>query len=497
MLRRILFLTLALLLGLGVAAAWYVSSKGFTRKWRTFIVREFRKAGVEVHIRRLTLDPFRGLVAREVTVHDARNKKRVLAWVDEVVLGVNYAAAIRGQTFLDSADLRDANLWLPFDPKDRDGPSISITKLNARLFLPPRQIYLAKAQAEVHGIQVFATGRLINPQAWEAKQHRQAAVMEIGQEVLTQIDKLKFGSPAPTLTIEFAGDLAQPDQIQADLRLEAGQVRRKAYEFKTLTLKASYRKGVVELQQLHAVDARGELRAAGTYDVDSKAVAVHAKSTLHLSEIEKAFRWFPNFGDWTLSEPPDVEINLAGALEPAGALKATGRVEMHRSSFRRVAFTDLTTSFSWEASGWSLRDFHLRRDAGELSGDATCRPGEFRVALHSTLDPGLLAAVLKPPEADWLARFDFSSPPTLQLEVHGPSPALEECEGSGRLTYADVLYQGLPALPASSTVQLAKGVMTVSPFTLERDAMAGPSTLLFDFARHEVRLEKPAPPAVE
>ncbi|HEV7405307.1 MAG TPA: hypothetical protein VGO11_20355 [Chthoniobacteraceae bacterium] len=494
MFRRLLFLFLALLLVFGVTMAWYVSSKGFTRKWRTFIVAEFRKAGVEVHIRRLTLDPFRGLVAKEVTVLDARDKKSALAWVDEVLLGVNYAAAIRGQTFLDSADLRDANLWLPLDPKDPEGPRISITKLNARLYLPPRQIYLAKAQAEVHGIQVFASGRLINPQAWDPKAHKQAAVMEIGQEVLQELEKVHFGNPAPTLTIEFSGDLAHPDQIQADLRFRAREVRRKAYEFKSINVVASCRQGVIELQQLHAVDARGELRASGTYDLDSKAVAVHAKSTLHLGEIDKAFRWFPDLDDWTLNEPPGVELNLSGALEPAGALKATGHVEMHHSAFRRIPFKELASSFSWEAKGWSLRDFHLAHDAGELTGDATFRPGDFRAQLNSTLDPGLLVGLLKPNHAEWLARFDFTVPPTLQLDVRGTAPALEACEGNGKLTYSRVRYQGLPATPTSSTLHFAKELLTLEPFTLEQDAKAGPSKLLFDFARHEVRLEKPAPP---
>jgi hypothetical protein len=495
MFRRLLFLSLALLLGFGVAMAWYVSSKGFTRKWRTFIVQEFRKAGVEVHIRRLTLDPFRGLVAKEVTVLDARDKTLVIAWVDEVLLGVNYAAAIHGQTFLDSADLRDANLWLPLDPKNPDGPRMEITKLNARLFLPPRQIYLAKAQAEVQGIQVFATGRLINPQAWDPKRNQQTAVMEIGQEVMQELQKMHFGNPAPTLTVEFSGDLAHPDQIQADLRFRAREVRRKNYEFKSINLVANCRKGVIELQQLHAVDARGELRASGTYDLDTKAVVVHAKSTLHLSELDKAFHWFQDLDDWTLSEPPNVELNLTGALEPAGALKATGHVEMHHSAFRRIGFKDLSSSFSWEANGWSLRDFHLTQEAGEVTGDATSRPGDFRAELKSTVNPGLLVGLLKQTQAEWLARFDFTTPPTLQLQVRGTAPDLGACEGNGQLTYSSVSYQGMPATPTSSTLHFAKGLLTVAPFTLQQDANAGPSKLLFDFARNEVRLEKPAAPA--
>lgn len=494
MFRRILYLFLTLLVGFGIAMGWYVSSKGFTRKWRKYIVKEFRKAGVEVKIHRLTLDPFRGLVAKQVTVLDARDKKLALAWVDEVLLGVNYAAAMRGETFLDSADLRDANLWLPLDPKVKASPKITITKLNARLFLPPRQIYLAKAQAEVQGIQVFATGRLINPQAWDPKQNRHTAVMEIGQEVLQELEKMKFGSPAPTMTIEFSGDLAQPDQIQADLRCRAREVRRKAYDIKSVNIAASLRKGVLELQQFHLVDARGELRAAGTYDLASKAIAVLTKSTLQLGDIDKAFSWFPDLGDWTLHEPPNLELNLSGALEPADALKVTGHVEMHRSQYRRIPFKELSTSFSWESKGWSLRDFHLTHEAGELTGDATFQPGEFRAKLNSTLEPGLIVGLLKPAHAEWLARFDFDTPPTLQLEVRGTAPELSACEGTGQLSYARVLYLGQPATPTSSTLHFSKGVLTVAPFTLEQDAAAGPSRLLFDFPRHEVRLEKSAPP---
>ncbi len=494
MFRRLLFVSLALLLGFGVAMAWYVSSKGFTRKWRTYMVGQFRKAGVEVHIRRLTLDPFRGLVAKEVTVLDARDKRLVLAWVDEVLLGVNYAAAVHGQTFLDSADLRDANLWLPFDPENPDGPRMEITKLNARLFLPPRQIYLAKAQAEVQGIQVFATGRLINPQAWDPKEHQQTAVMEIGQEVLEELEKMRFGNPPPTLTIEFSGDLAHTDQIQADFRFRAREVRRKNYEFKSINLMANCRNGILELQQLHAVDDHGELRANGTYDLDSKAVTLHAKSTLNLSEVDKAFHWFSDLDDWTLNEPPSVELNLTGSLEPAGALKATGHVEMHRSAYRRIPFKDLSSSFSWEAGGWSVRDLHMTHESGELTADATIRPGDFRAHLESTLDPGRLVGLLKPAHAEWLARFDFTTRPTLQLDVRGTAPELEACEGTGRLTYSRVLYQGMPATPTSSTVHFEKGLLTIAPFTLEQDAKAGPSKLLFDFARHEVRLEKSAPP---
>ena len=173
--RRVLLVFLGLLLAAGLGAGWYVYDKGFTRSWRNQVADEFRKRGVEVSLRRLTVDPFRGLVAREVKVFDARDRRRTLAVIDEIQLGVNYAALVRGQNFLESLDLRDATLSLPVDPARPQSTNVEIVKLNARLFLPPRQIYLARAEAEVFGIHVSASGRLINPQVFWKQQAPGAA----------------------------------------------------------------------------------------------------------------------------------------------------------------------------------------------------------------------------------------------------------------------------------------------------------------------------------
>src|SRR5580658_10213096 len=61
------FLLLVFLTGLGR----YAYSRGFTRKWREYVTREFRKRGFEISLQRLTLDPFHGLVAKDVLVYDA------------------------------------------------------------------------------------------------------------------------------------------------------------------------------------------------------------------------------------------------------------------------------------------------------------------------------------------------------------------------------------------------------------------------------------------
>lgn len=491
MLRRLLYASLAVLIGGLVVLAWYVSNKGFTRKWRTFMVEEFRKAGVEVNIKRLTLDPFRGLVARDVTVLDGTDRKRALAWINEILLGANYAQAIRGQTFLDSADLRDATLWLPLDPQNPDGDKLEISKLNARFYLPPQQIYLARAEAEIYGIQIYASGRVINPQYFKPQPSGESAALDAAGEIVSEIARLRYGGAAPVATIQFSGDLAYPEQMQIDLRLTGESIRRRNYEFHSVTLDLGYRNGVVELELFHAVDGRGELRATGTYNLTTSELSAHARSTLQLEELNRAFRLFSPLGDWGFVDPPDVELKIEGHFRDEPVLRLTGHADLNRFAFRGASFNRLSTDYSWEKDRWSIRDFSCADNAGEITGDVMSLPGDFHMRLNSTLNPRALAPLLNPPMTEWLGRFDFAEPPTVHLEVRGANPEANALRGTGELTYTKMLYQGAPAVPASSTVKLDGGVLTVTPFTLAQETTAGSTTaLILDFTHQQLRFEK-------
>src|SRR4051794_5359535 len=57
-----------------IGGGWYLARKGFGREWRRRVVEELHKRGVEASIGRLTLNPFRGLVAKDVRLFDYKNR---------------------------------------------------------------------------------------------------------------------------------------------------------------------------------------------------------------------------------------------------------------------------------------------------------------------------------------------------------------------------------------------------------------------------------------
>src|SRR5207245_5241434 len=128
-----------------VAGGYYLARRGFGREWRYRVVEELHKRGVEAQIGRLTLDPFRGLVAKNVRIFDYRNRENTLALISEVSLDINYAALIHNQSFLNSLDVRDAQITLPLKMAAGKGDKAQLTNFRAHVYCPPEQVYVSQA----------------------------------------------------------------------------------------------------------------------------------------------------------------------------------------------------------------------------------------------------------------------------------------------------------------------------------------------------------------
>src|SRR5882762_4698176 len=130
--RRVLVSALRLLAILAIAAlpggGLYLARKGFGRQWRYRVVEELHKRGVEASIQRLTLDPFRGLVARNVRIFDYKNRENNIAIISEISLDINYAALFHRQPFLNALDVRNAQIIFPISPTDPKAPRAQLTR---------------------------------------------------------------------------------------------------------------------------------------------------------------------------------------------------------------------------------------------------------------------------------------------------------------------------------------------------------------------------------
>src|SRR5262249_49643478 len=146
---------------------YYLARRGFGREWRYRVVEELHKRGVEAHVGRLTLDPFRGLVAKNIKIFDYRNRENTLALISEVSLDINYAPLIHHEPFLTALDVRDAQITFPIKTAEGKASRAQLTNLRAHIYFPPEQIYVSQAEGTFCGIRLSAKGQLIKRAAYQ------------------------------------------------------------------------------------------------------------------------------------------------------------------------------------------------------------------------------------------------------------------------------------------------------------------------------------------
>src|SRR5437879_2088783 len=210
--RFVAVIALSAVLGGG----WYRSKKGFGRQWRYRVVEELHKRGVEASVGRLTLDPFRGLVAKDVRIFDYKKRENTLARISETSLDINYAALIHHEPFLNALDVRDAQITLPLKSAEGGVERAQLKNFRAHVYFPPEQIYVSQAEGIFCGMRISATGQLIkranyqpqsqlSPEEWRKR-------LSILQRIAAELQKFSFPAERPSLQVKFSGDLAEIDR---------------------------------------------------------------------------------------------------------------------------------------------------------------------------------------------------------------------------------------------------------------------------------------------
>src|SRR5262249_8434713 len=288
--RRVLAIAVRLtILGAFLAifgGGYYLGRRGFGREWRYRVVEELHKRGVEAQIERLTLDPFRGLIAKNVRIFDYRNRENTLALISEVSLDINYAALIHHEPFLNALDVRDAEITFPIKTAEGKASRAQLTNLSAHIYFPPEQIYVSQAEGIFCGIRVSATGQLIkradyqpSPSLSEDEREKR---LRIARRIVTELQRFSFPKGPPSLQVKFSGDLAQLEDAHAEATLQGVSLKRKNYEARNLIVAAEWGDQTLTLSQCEWNDRLGGFVATANWSRRTDTGKFQARSSLDL-----------------------------------------------------------------------------------------------------------------------------------------------------------------------------------------------------------------------
>ena len=482
-----------LALGAMAGGGWYLAKKGFGRKWRGLVVEELHRHGVEASVRRLTLDPLRGLVAQDVRIFDYKNRENTIAQISRISLDVNYAALLQHQPFLSAIDIRNAQVSLPL-PKgaDPNAPHAEIRNLHAHIYFPPEQIYVSQADGIFCGIRISATGQLIKRKDYQPSnqitEEDWLRRLSILQRVVSELKQFKF-SERPHLQIKFSGDVAELESARVEGALQAGPFQRGNYQVRKLNVAGEFVDQTLSIRQCELQDDLGAFSANATWRRPANEVQFQARSSLNLRPLLESVGLASIVSDINFLAAPRFEISGTAKLgEGPPRWQAIGHAALDRFAYKGISFLGANAEFSWDGERTMVRDIHVRHQSGELVGRLLDAPNDFRIDLSSTIDPNALRGLAPVDLRDFVNDWDWPHVANVQLVIRGSSAAPATWKGDGTLQMERGRFRTIGFNSATTNIHFGAGAVTYENFRVIRDEGVVTGTFVYDFAHHETRM---------
>ena len=495
--RRLAISILRFAIVLAIAAAisggWYMARKGFGGRTRALIVDELHRRGVEASIGHLTLNPFRGLVARDVRIFSYQDRNNTLAFVSEIVLDINYAAFFHHQPFLNALDIRNAEVTLPLRGPEGKTEQPQLRKFHAHIYFPPEQIYVSQAEGIFCGIRVSATGRLIkrtnyqpSPSLSEDEREKR---LRIARRIVTELQRFSFPKGPPSLQVKFSGDLAQLEDAHAEATLQGTSLKRKNYEARNFIAAAEWGDQKLTLSQCEWNDRLGGFVATANWSRRTDKGNFQARSSLDLKGFLDAADAGSALADATFNAPP--VIDMSGSVDFSGErpqIKLIGHLAVANVSFKNLPLSECRAEFSWDGERTWLRDIRIRHPTGDMRAEVFDAPNEFRLNIDGPVAPGELRLFVSPELQEFLNEWECSRPPVIQLSIRGKDRHPESWQGDGSISLDRTRFRGQWMNGANAKVHFADGAVAYQDFRITRDEGVGTGTFVYDFTNHEVQV---------
>jgi len=476
-----------------IGGGYYLARRGFGRQWRYRVVEELHRQGVEADIGRLTLDPFRGLIARNVRIFDYKNRENTLARISEVSLDINYAALIHRQPFLNALDVRDAQITLPLKAAEGKAERAQLTNFGAHVYFPPEQIYVSQAEGILCGIRISATGQLIkrenyqpspaiSPEEWQRR-------LMIAQRVLNELEKFQYPAAFPSLQLKFSGDVAEIEKAHVEATLHGDRLQRGGYEMRDLSAAAEWNDQHLNIAHCEWNDGKGNFDGRADWNRETNSANLQVRSNLDLKAFLDAFGLGEPLAGIEFHSPPLVEVSGSVTFGPTGFRpNVIGHAAFERFSYKTIAFSDLAADFSWDGERTFVRDLRVRHQTGQLRADFFEAPADFRLNIESTISPEVLRPVVPRELNEFLRDWEWQRSPTIRLAIRGKDRNPESWQGDGTAVLGRSRFRGTWMNSANTRIHFADGALTCEDLRVARDEGVGSGSFTYDFKKHEVRV---------
>ena len=484
-----LFFLLTVIFGVWIAV--YAYNEGFTKKWRKLIMEEFEKRGIDAEIEKLTIDPFQGLVARNVKIYANEKNKPLLASIDNITLDIDPIKLLRKKQSLNSVEFRNADISIPINPKEPESKKLEIKDLRAKIIIPPDIIEIKYFEGHVNGIRINVMGSLLRSQQRQnniinpSLPEEEITLIKEGRELinraLDEINQLDFKkNNPPHIQIKFASDIDNPSTTSAIVIINAKDVKRAGYKYKSIYANAEYINSNFNLKELRIDDSKGTLFGDANWSINSKKIPFNFKSTIDFQSLLTSFGYSPLLDDITFINSPQIEargelhlgnLELPTNHDPKLQVELIGTFKSGSFISKEILFEEAYADFSYEKNKWYARNLTLQHASGTANGNIlwdTLSDIQFDTEIN--MDPTVFVPFFKQPPK-FLTHLKFEENPTIHLSLKGKGSTTNPInwEAKGYFALGPCHYQKNPLTAATGKIQIDKKEIIIEEFRLDRE----------------------------
>lgn len=451
--RRIFVITCLLAITGLIWAGIYTRKQGFTHSWRYAVEDELAAQGYFIDIGKLTLGAFRGLVAEDVQFFRDKAKTIQFAEIDDIYLDVGLGRVFQKEITINTLDFQNGRLTIPIPAEGlKPGGIIQIGNLSGRVALTESFIEVVRAEANFAGIEVSVKGKLIRSpnqrsnqietrgkEAFEATMSRIRSV----KMLVDSLAEFDFPGGAPTLKVDFRGDLRDLSRTSAQMVLEANHFRKKRSDYEILSLNAraeidgSTRQ--VKIPRFELKDRRGLFDADGTWNRKSNELEFDLDTNLDLVNLIEFFLPNRKWREVVFYQPPRISaegairLDLLGGERPDGIYfpgQIIGNFKTEGFVSAGKVFKGSSGDFSVKEDRFYVRNVRVDHKTGVAFLNSKFEPGQginslqFQTAVK--MDPRVFAPFLKDEGTrKFLRNWSFSDDSGVDLAASGQSSSLE------------------------------------------------------------------------
>ena len=419
---------------------------GLPEAWKERLLRELASRGLEVQVKKITIDPLGGLVARDLVVYRDNTRGEERLRVRRVELTPNWLAWRGGEPLLAGARLRDAHVSWPLG----DGVEAEARRVEAAVEFRPGEIRIQRLRGQVLGFDLDFKGR-VGTEAGRQAAPQEFPVAKAWRQAEAFLRDL--GGPAPKIQAEFSFEIGRPEESRAEVLVTSARNVWRGVAIPSLEIRATMAEGMLKLEKFQVGLDRGGMEVFGWADFPRGAGGAEFFGTFDPAKLAPA--WGPAVGqalrDFRSQQLPQFSGKLEARWKEKPAFFTAGQLEIGRFFLGlkpEQEFLGLRVPWVSDGGRWVVQGFRLTAGAGggiegQLAFDGKA---DLKGSLKSDLNPKGLSPLFGPGSTNFWNSLNFHSqhPPTLQLRIFGAgfSPDLIRLEG--RLEAKEMSYKDVP-----------------------------------------------------